>query len=391
MNRVKKHILRVVLLIISILVISKNAMAVSPLAADLQALVAEADALNTKVTGVTMSADAFCGELLNANQAANAHLGNIENIDSSLSAPLTLDADILQALEDLSAVYVSIGTEVIRLSTDLNTLDRTLEQLSIAQGISAMLRLSDDIGAMADRIGEMADRILVMSDNIGLMADRILITQQIQNDNVTLTQQNILTAQTNVIGLVSQIDTSVYNIELLNQLSLATLLETDMNAVVLTAENSATELALIASEVDALKVQILNTDSAIIVDAATNTITVNQQSLVTLMDLSGKLAALAVVVEGYAIAVDGLNAISATPTLYDSVQSILTLSGDIGVMVNRIGEEADQILAMSDSIGVQADQILLTQQQQSLNVAATQAALLSAQELMIGLIVKYGL
>ena len=47
---------------------------------------------------------------------------------------------------------------------------------------------------MADRILEMADRILVMSDNIGLMADRILITQQIQNDNVVLTQQNILTA-----------------------------------------------------------------------------------------------------------------------------------------------------------------------------------------------------
>jgi hypothetical protein len=46
---------------------------------------------------------------------------------------------------------------------------------------------------------------------------------------------------------------------------------------------------------------------------------------------------------------------------------------------------------MADNIGVQSDQILLTQQQQSLNIAATQAALLQAQELMIGLIVAYGL
>ena len=49
------------------------------------------------------------------------------------------------------------------------------------------------------------------------------------------------------------------------------------------------------------------------------------------------------------------------------------------------------ILAMADNIGVQSDQILLTQQQQSLNIAATQAALLQAQELTIGLIVAYGL
>ena len=60
-------------------------------------------------------------------------------------------------------------------------------------------------------------------------------------------------------------------------------------------------------------------------------------------------------------------------------------------MAGRIGEQADLILAMADNIGVQSDQILLTQQQQSLNVAATQAALLQAQELMIGLIVAYGL
>ena len=91
------------------------------------------------------------------------------------------------------------------------------------------------------------------------------------------------------------------------------------------------------------------------------------------------------------MAVDGLNATSATPTLSDSVGSVLRLSDDIGIMAGRILEEADLILAMADNIGLQAGQIVLTQEQQSLNIAATQAALLHAQELMIGLIVTYGL
>jgi hypothetical protein len=364
---------------------------VSPLATDLQALLTEASALNTRLAGISLGADNLCGELLAANQAANAQLDNIANVDASLAAPLTLDADILQALEDLSGVYVSLGSEAVRLSTDLDALTRTLDQLSIAQGISAMLRLSDDIGTMADRIGEMADRILIMADNIGLMADQILLTQQIQNSNVALTQQNILTAQTNVLNLVAQSDTSAYDLDLANQLSLATLLEVDMNAVLLSAENAAGELAAIETDVDALKTLILNTDNALSTDAASNTLYINQQSLITLLDLSGKLGAFAVAVQGYAVAIDGLNAISATPTLTDSVGSVLRLSDDIGVMAGRIGEQADLILAMADNIGVQSDQILLTQQQQSLNVAATQAALLQAQELMIGLIVAYGL
>jgi len=364
---------------------------VSPLATDLQALLSEANALNTQFSAVSMPADSFCSELVNANQAASVHIDSIESLNSSLSAPLTVDADILQALEDLSAVYLSLGSEVVRFSTDLNALNASLDQLSIAQGISTILRLSDDIGVMADRIGQMADNILVMADNIGLMADNILLTQQIQNDNVTLTQQNILTAQTNVINLVAQIDTSAYNLDLLNQLDMATLLQGDMDAVILTATNAATETTAIELDVSALKAQILNSSDTLGVDAASNTMVINQQSLVTLLDLSGKIAALATAVQGYAIAVDGLNATSATPTLTDSTGSILRLSDDIGVMANRILEQSDLILEMADNIGLQAGQIIITQEQQSLNIAATQASLLTVQQLMIGLIVAYGL
>ncbi len=364
---------------------------VSPLATSLQTLLTEANALKTQVTGVTLAPTTLCGSLLSANKTANTHISNIAKLDSSLAAPLLLDADILKALEDLSAVYVGLGTQVVRLSTDINTLAATTDQLSIAQGIALTLRLSGDIGLMADRIGEMADKILVMSDNIGLMADRILITQQIQNDNIRLTQQNILTAQTNTLNAVSQIDTSKYNITLSTLLTSATQLEFNMNSVFLTASNVASTLASLATDISALKAQVISSDNAVSLDAANSTMTINQTSLQSLVDISGKTAALATAVRGYAVAIEGLNAISATPSLYDSGKSILTMSTDIGIMAGRILEEADLILEMSDNIGLQADQILLTQQLQSQNLATTQTALLQSQQTIINLFLRYGL
>ena len=45
------------------------------------------------------------------------------------------------------------------------------------------LRLSDDIGVMADRIGEMADRILWTEGQIGVMADRIVTSEELIADS----------------------------------------------------------------------------------------------------------------------------------------------------------------------------------------------------------------
>lgn len=50
--------------------------------------------------------------------------------------------------------------------------------------VTAMLRLSDDIGLMADRIGEMADRIVDTEDKIGEMADRIVATEGLLADTL---------------------------------------------------------------------------------------------------------------------------------------------------------------------------------------------------------------
>ncbi|HIC08542.1 MAG TPA: hypothetical protein EYO62_00595 [Aquificales bacterium] len=57
------------------------------------------------------------------------------------------------------------------------------------QYVYSMLRLSDDIGTMADRIGVMADRILYTELQIGVMADRIITFSQMQSDNMDTTQQ----------------------------------------------------------------------------------------------------------------------------------------------------------------------------------------------------------
>lgn len=43
--------------------------------------------------------------------------------------------------------------------------------------LSAILRLSDDIGTITNCILEMGDQILAMADNIGMEADQILVTQ----------------------------------------------------------------------------------------------------------------------------------------------------------------------------------------------------------------------
>lgn len=363
----------------------------SSLTTDLQGLVSEGNALNTQLSGINLTADNLCSELLQANQAANVYIDNIAAIDAGLAAPLSLDADALTALDDLSAVTLNLANEAMRLSINIDSLSATTQMFTISDGLVAMLQLSDDIGVMADRILEMADKILVMADNIGLMADRIIATQEIQNANIALTQASILTTQQNILTLVSVIDTSVFDIDLQNLVSDGNLLAWRMATVLLSPSNMATELQSIATDISTYANNVVASDETISTAAASNTLTINQDSLTSLANISIIMTSLGTALEGYALAVDGLSAITTEPTLADATGSMLSLSNDIGIMANRILEMGDLILAMSDNIGLQADQILLTQQLQSTNVAATQAAILSAQATSIALVASLGL
>jgi len=100
-----------------------------------------------------------------------------------------------------SASLLKVSQNLVSLSTQLLANPSTTN----AEYVSAMLRLSDDIGEMAERIGEMADRIVATELQIGIMADRILETQELQNTNVALTQANILKAQQNFQTLLIEL------------------------------------------------------------------------------------------------------------------------------------------------------------------------------------------
>lgn len=258
--------------------------------------------------------------------------------------------------------------------------------LSISSGISAMLRLSSDIGIMADRILEMSDKILVMADNIGVMADRIIITQQLQSENLALTQATILATQNNSIALVSVSNTSAYNADFNSQTLTGNILAGDITATFLTTFNMASQWSAIATDVDSLKAQIEATHQVITTASTTNTMYIDVDNYTALADMNIMLNSIAIAAEGLALATEGMSPLTGDVTLNDSMGSILQLSTDIGIMADRILEMADLILAMADNIGMTADQIIATQQLQSSNYAATLASVEATQGIAITII-----
>lgn len=377
--------------IISLFLMMFSLTATASLSTDLQGLVSQGNALNLQMSSTQLTTDNMCNELLNINHATNDLIDNIALVDQGLLAPISVDNDSLTALTDLSALSVTLANEAMRLSLDINTLSLTTNMFDISDGLNAMLQLSSDIGTMADRILEMADNILLMADNIGLMADRIIETQEIQNQNIALTQASILTTQENILTLVSVVTSDDYSLGLQNLLSDGNWLTFDMAATVLNALNLARELSSSATDVASLKDQYLAMDNLISQDAASNTFYINQQSISTLADMSLMLNSMAIALEGYALASEGLAPFTSDPSLTSAMESMLQMSADIGIMANRILEMADLILAMADNIGVAADNIIAVQQLQNINIAATQTTILSAQTLSIGIIASAGL
>ena len=357
------------------------------LAEDLANLVVQAQGLDTQLKAISLTADSICGPLVQADQAARALVNSLSQVNNNLAAPLQIDDTTLTSLETLSALNTSLANESLRLSVDLGALSSTTQAITLKDGIVAMLQLSDDIGAMADRIGEMADKILVMSDNIGLMADRIILTQQIQNQNILLTQQSMLQTQTNILTLVSVVETDTYNLTLEQLVLDGQLLAARMAAVVLSPLTMKTQLSTVATDVHAYLDKVKAAQATMLQDSTTSTTYLNTTPLLNLGNLSTMLTALASALNGYVLAIDSLDAITSSTTLAASLKSMLQISADIGIMANRILEMGDLTLAMADNIGMTADQILATQQLQNVNVATTQGSILAAQELAIAIIV----
>lgn len=356
------------------------------LSTDLQNALSQAQSVNTQISSITLTSDNMCSELLDAHNSAEALIASIEAINGNLSAPMSIDADSLQAMDDLSDEFVSMASASTALSLNITALNNTTDMLRLSNGMNAMLRLSDDIGIMADRILEMSDKILVMADNIGLMADRIITTQQIQSANLALTQSSILATQQNLLALVTVINTSNYESDFDAQILAGNLLSFDISATALTVFNMARKWNEYATDVESLKQQVETTYAALKAAAEVNTVYVDVGSYAKLADLSIMVNSVAIASQGLALATQGMSPVTSDATLRDSMGSVLQLSSDIGIMADRILEMADLILAMSDNIGLTADQVLATQQLQSTNYAATLTSVEATQTIAISII-----
>ncbi|UFS61624.1 hypothetical protein LOH54_08100 [Sulfurimonas sp. HSL-3221] len=361
------------------------------LLSDLQTADANVVTFKSQLEAINLGSDSVCAPLLQANNAARDLVNEISRIDASLAAPLQVDADVLTALDQYTVTVLGLANEALHLSTDLQMLSSSMNAATLNDGITAMLQLSDDIGTMADRIGEMADKILIMSDNIGLMADRILETQQLQNDNVALTQSTLLQTQKNMLAMVSVMQSNSFNNQLEGLKSSGDFLAQRMDAVSLTPWTMSMELEAVSWDVRQYLGEVESVYSDITANSVHNSFYVSADTLVDLGSLAVMLRSLSTAVDGYVVAISGMESMTSDPTLYASLKSMLQLSADIGVMANRILEEADLILAMADNIGLQADQIVSTQQSMNMNIAVVQASILAAQQMTIALFAQRGL
>lgn len=155
----------------------------SPAGMDL--LLKDVDTLNTYAMEHIDEIDSSEAKL-NAYEAKFNELAqNVAQFSQQKMNSFTSKEDALHAmdkLEELSSKSVVVAKEVAYLSSHQadnanESYNNTLKTLT-----QTTLRLSDDIGDMADRILEMADKI-------GVMADRIIKTQEIQSRNLNATTQ----------------------------------------------------------------------------------------------------------------------------------------------------------------------------------------------------------
>ena len=357
----------------------------------LQNLVTELTGINASLESISFSNGESCSQLGSLNTSIEDYISSLNTLTSGITAPLTLTTADLTSLDDLSSLVKFMSMEAARISFELRSVEGIYDMFEYRAALSAMLRLSDDIGKMANRILEMANRILVMADNIGAMADRILITQRLQNTNVALIQGAMLTTQQNMVAMSDSVSSIMYNLSL-GQLSASTqsLLD-DMSRTALTESNMASALESIQLATTKVLTQTIGAYVWATQNSQVASHYINGDTLTLLGDLSGIHKALALALENYASAIHTLSPVTDNIILRDATDAMLRLAQDIGVMSDRIMEMTDKIIVMADNIGLMADNIVATQNLQQTNIDLTADSLLTSQNTMITLIQNMGL
>ncbi len=357
---------------------------------DLQSLLTEGNTLNTALSDFTFQQENACMELGSLNRSIEAYTADIESIAAAMMPFSVTDTD-LNAVDDLSVIVRNMGLESVRLTTELNAIENVAELFEYRAGLSAMLQLSTDIGEMANRILEMSDRILIMADNIGTMAGRILLTQQLQNSNIALTQSSILTTQQNMVFLSDSLSTITYNLTLAQIVNDTNGLSSAMSAVNLNSDTMDSELASLQTVTTSLLNKSTDLLLSVVENSAKSSHYINVDTLTMLGDLSTVHKALALALETYAVTIEQVAPLTQTPVLADATRSMLQLTRDIGLMSDRIMEMTDDIYVMADNIGLMSDNIVQTQNIQTTNVQLTESSLLTSQSIMINVIKNFGL
>lgn len=360
------------------------------LSTDLQSLVSQGNDINTQLSAISLNEDNACSEMNTAVTSVEAYITAINTVSSSIST-LSVDVDSLNALDDLATISMNVSSVLPVLIADLTSINLTSDMADIIAAMDAMLKLSDDIGVMADRILEMGDKILLMSDNIGDMADRILLTQQIQSTNMAMTQSFILGSQENIVALTRTVNSSVYALPLNALKDTAATLLADMNSTPLTESNMSSVLTDFQNRVSLYLDSVSTLSKTINTNSSIATHFIDSDTLTMLGDLSVLNASLSSALKTYSQTINTLAPATDIVVLNDSVNSMLRLAADIGVMGTRIVEMGDKINVMADNIGLMSINIVTTQMLQQENLELTVANIKTAQITTISVIAGYGL
>ena len=352
---------------------------------ELQGLVTDGQELNSRLSAFTFTEENACSELGLLNTSIKDYTASIQLVTTHIPNPFSISADDLTSLDTLSTIAVEMGRNAFRLSTGVQTNGSCYDRSNYESLMAAMLRLSDDIGTMADRILEMADRILVMGDNIGLMADRILVTQQLQNGNIRLTQDALLQTQKNVISVNDALMPQIYDALLSNLSAKTQALADAMAATVLEKTTMNVQLQQLETNASSVMIASRNLQEWAAKNNQIAAIELDGDTLTMLGDLSQMHKGMGGSLEAFADAIETLSGETDAQVLQEAMTSMLRLSYDVGVMSNRIMEMSDKIIVMADNIGLMSDRIRQTQELQQGNFETMFQSMFAAQSSMISL------
>ena len=175
---------------------------------DLDQLLVNGNNLISTMTSVTLTPLTMASQLSGLETSVQTYLDSVGSVYRTVSSStdntvMSLAPEMLVSLQTLATISSSLSQALGALGSQMAILAPSTALTTLDTSLASMLRLSDDIGVMADRILEMSDQILIMADNIGLMADRILATQVIQGDNLKVIVDASLETQKNILMLFS--------------------------------------------------------------------------------------------------------------------------------------------------------------------------------------------